>query len=62
MGTLTFSDGMKFETEGPFRAVRKEDGWYVVGHGSLIPVSDSEEAEELIRTMEEEQKAERRRS
>ncbi len=45
---MRFSDGMTFDTSGDYRVVRKSDGLYVVGHGMLIPVSDSAEAREVI--------------
>lgn len=45
---LRFSDEMEFDTSGPLRAVRKSDGWYIVGQGLLIPVKDEEEANDFI--------------
>ena len=45
---LRFSDGMNFDTSGPLRAVRKSDGWYVVGGGMLCPVDSYQEAQEMI--------------
>jgi hypothetical protein len=48
MSTLKFSDGMEFDTSGPFRAEEREDGWYVLGQGMLIPVSGPVEAEKVI--------------
>jgi hypothetical protein len=47
--TLKFSDGMEFDTSGPLRIESRSDGLYVVGMGSLIPVSSREEAEEIIK-------------
>lgn len=41
--SLTFSDGMTFNTSGPLRLVKRSDGWYVVGEGTLIPVASPEE-------------------
>ncbi len=46
---MKFSDGMKFNTEGRLRMVRKSDGLYVVGEGMLIPVKDEEEAKQIIK-------------
>ena len=46
--TLKFSDGMEFDTSGPLRIESRSDGLYVVGMGSLIPVSSRKEAEEII--------------
>lgn len=45
---LKFSDGMEFDTSGELRAEEREDGWYVVGKGMLIPVIDEEEANYFI--------------
>jgi len=45
---MRFNDGMKFDTSGPLRTVRKSDGLYVVGEGCLIPVNDHEEARSII--------------
>jgi hypothetical protein len=39
---------MEFDTSGPFRAEEREDGWYVLGQGMLIPVSGPVEAEKVI--------------
>lgn len=47
--SLTFSDGMTFDTSGKLRTEKRSDGWYVVGNGMLIPVKDKEEGQELIR-------------
>jgi len=45
MDTIKFSDGIGFDTENrSFRVERKPDGYYVVGRGMLIPVSDRAEA------------------
>lgn len=52
MSTLTFSDGMKFNTDGPMRLTRRSDGWYVVGGGMLIPVADPKEGREIISEMQ----------
>ncbi len=51
MGNLRFSDGMSFDTSGKLRAMRRSDGWYVVGGGMLCPVKDREEAEKFIEKM-----------
>jgi len=48
MSGIKFSDGMTFDTSGPLRAVRKSDGWYVVGNGMLMAVDTHEEAMEYI--------------
>lgn len=46
--SLTFSDGMTFDTSGELRTEERSDGWYVVGNGMLIPVKDEIEGQELI--------------
>lgn len=51
MSVLKFSDGEEFDTSGPIRKELRSDGWYVIGEGKLIPVKDSEEADEVIRGM-----------
>ena len=48
MSTLRFSDGITVKTEGPLRALRLRDGYYVVGEGMMIPVESREEAREVI--------------
>ena len=48
---LRFSDGMEFDTTGELRVECRSDGWYVVGEGMLIPVSDRKEGEEVIKEM-----------
>ena len=45
MSILRFTDGEEFDTSGAFR---KEDGWYVIGHGNLIPVASEKEASDTI--------------
>ena len=51
--SLTFSDGMSFNTSGPLRLARRSDGWYVIGEGMLIPVEGSEEGMEMISKLNE---------
>jgi hypothetical protein len=48
---LRFTDGESFDTSGPIRKEERYDGWYVIGEGKLIPVKDSKEADELIKTL-----------
>lgn len=45
---LNFSDGVTLNTGGKLRVVKKYDGYYVVGDGMSVPVSDREEGYELI--------------
>jgi hypothetical protein len=48
---MMFSDGVRFNTSGKPRIVRKKDGLYVVGNGWLIPVDDIEEAKNEIKAL-----------
>ena len=47
--TMRFSDGMEFYTSGPLRVEHRKDGYYVVGNGMLVPVTDRDEAADFIR-------------
>jgi len=49
MPELRFTDGVRFNTDGPYRIERRHDGYYVVGHGMLMPVATYEEGQEIIR-------------
>jgi hypothetical protein len=53
MPTLTFTDGMSFDTDGPLRIEHRWDGFYVVGHGMLIPVASYEEGQYIIQEDED---------
>ena len=53
MSKLTFSDGMTFDTDGPYRVTRRKDGWYFVGGGMLCPVEGPEEGYEMKRRLED---------
>jgi hypothetical protein len=53
MSRLEFSDGVSFDTSGPYRIERRHDGLYVVGHGFLCAVDDREEGEKLIDELEQ---------
>jgi hypothetical protein len=48
MGTLKFSDGVSFNTDGELRPERRKDGWYVVGKGMLMSVDSYDEAKQII--------------
>jgi hypothetical protein len=50
---LKFNDGVEFNLDGELRPVRKKDGWYVVGHGMMMPVDSYEEAIEFMAEEEE---------
>ena len=49
--SLTFSDGMTFNTSGPLRLTRRSDGWYVIGEGMLMPVEGPAEGRIIIDSM-----------
>lgn len=48
MAILNFSDGIKINTDGPYRVTSRSDGLYVVGHRMCVPVDDAEEGEGLL--------------
>jgi hypothetical protein len=48
MGTLRFSDGVSFDTDGAMRVEYRSDGYYVVGEGWLIPVDSHEAGKKYI--------------
>ena len=52
MSKLTFTDGVSFDTSGPYRVTRRKDGWYFVGGGMLCPVKGPEEGYEMKRRLE----------
>ena len=52
---LRFNDGVTIRTEGPLRVTRKNDGYYVVGRGMSIPVSDRDEGSDLIKKLNKEE-------
>jgi hypothetical protein len=49
---LRFSDGQTFDTDGELRVEERDDGFYVVGKGLLVPVKDKEEGELYIKEIE----------
>ncbi len=51
MPTMTFSDGMTINTDGPYRVIRKSDGLYVTGHGYLCAVETIEEGMKMIKQL-----------
>lgn len=57
MGRLRFSDGVEFDTSGPYRLERRSDGLYVVGGGMLCAVNDASEGEKLIKELESAEEA-----
>lgn len=50
---LRFSDGVAFDTSGPFRIEARKDGLYVVGRGNLVAVKDREEGDRILKMLEE---------
>ena len=48
---LKFSDGENFDLDGELRIEARQDGYYVVGGGMMIPVSSRAEGEEIIQEM-----------
>jgi len=52
MCILRFSDGINVDTSGEYRTLKLHDGWYVVGHGSLSPCADKEEAKQLCEELQ----------
>ncbi len=52
MSKLTFTDGVSFDTDGPYRVTQRKDGWYFVGGGMLCPVNSYEEGCEMKRRLE----------
>lgn len=51
MRSIRFTDGVSFDTDGPLRLARRDDGWYVVGGGMLLPVASPDEGREIIAEM-----------
>jgi len=49
---LRFSDGEEFNTDGEYRLEERFDGWYVLGHGIMIPVEDRQAGEAVIANMD----------
>ncbi len=49
MTKLKFTDGIQFDTAGKLRTEKRDDGFYVVGQGVLIPAKDRKEAERIIK-------------
>ena len=45
---MRFSDGMKFDLSGECRIVRRSDGLYVVGRGTLTPIDSYSEGIQII--------------
>jgi hypothetical protein len=52
MPNLQFTDGIQFNTDGPYRVEHRHDGYYVVGHGMLMAVKSVEEGTTFIQEQE----------
>ena len=46
--TLKFKDGVEINTDGEFRKLELDDGWYVVGKGYLLPVTTENMADSVV--------------
>ena len=54
MAKTIFSDGVEFDTSTrEYHLQRRQDGWYVVGKGTLCPVISIVEGRQVIRELEE---------
>jgi hypothetical protein len=53
MSKMTFSDGVTFDTDGPYRVEHRHDGYYLVGGGMLCPVNSYEEGYTMARSLKE---------
>jgi len=38
----------KFNVHGPYRVLRYQNEWYVIGNGEIIPMLSSEQANEFV--------------
>ncbi len=56
MSILKFSDGESFDTSGPLRKEERKDGWYILGNGLLIPMTDERAADNYLDTAGQPQK------
>jgi hypothetical protein len=53
MSILRFSDGEEFDTSVELQLTLRDDGWYVIGNGFLIPVSDINEGRKELKRQKE---------
>ena len=49
MSILKFSDGEEFDTSVELQLTLRNDGWYVIGNGLLIPVRDLDEGRKELK-------------
>jgi hypothetical protein len=52
MSKMTFTDGVTFDTDGPYRVEHRHDGYYFVGGGMLCPVDSYGEGYAMKRRLE----------
>jgi hypothetical protein len=56
MSILRFSDGEEFDTSVELQLTLRNDGWYVIGNGLLIPVSNVNEGRKELKEQKRKQK------
>ena len=56
MSILRFSDGEEFDTSVELQLTLRNDGWYVIGNGLLIPVRDLDEGRKELKEQKRKQK------
>ena len=56
MSILRFSDGEEFDTSVELQLILRNDGWYVIGNGLLIPVRDLDEGRKELKEQKRKQK------
>jgi hypothetical protein len=52
---MIFKDDLANEMIGPYRAIFRDDKWYVVGHNILIPTTDEEHANRIVAKLQAKQ-------
>ncbi len=53
MSILRFSDGEEFDTSVELQLTLRNDGWYVIGDGFLLPVRDLNEGRKVLKERKE---------
>ena len=48
---IRFTDGTQIDPSGELRVILLKDGYYVVGHGMVVPVDSRLDGEELIKEL-----------
>ena len=59
MSILKFSDGEEVDTSVELQLSLRNDGWYVIGNGLLIPVRDLDEGRKELKKQKEKRKLQR---